>query len=86
LIAGSKSSSGRNLDRTLKNLEKTHTYNEKDLEASNLWLAEPDTSLEMAQFVNKQPGLSKAVGNFLDKRVKVYSKQLPWAERKQKLQ
>jgi len=86
VIAGSKSSSGRNLDRTLKNLEKTHTYNEKDLEASNLWLAEPDTSLEMAQFVNKQPGLSKAVGNFLDKRVKIYAKQLPWAERKQKLQ
>jgi hypothetical protein len=70
----------------LKTLEKTHTYNDKDLDASNLWLAEPNTSLEMAQFVNKQPKLSNAVDSFLSKRVKAYAKQLPWAERKQKLQ
>lgn len=86
LVAGSSSDSSKNLGRMLKTLEKTHTYDEKDLDSSNLWLAEPNTSLEMAKFVNNQPGLSKAVDNFLSKRVKAYSKQLPWAERKQKLQ
>jgi pimeloyl-ACP methyl ester carboxylesterase len=86
LVAGSTSSSSKNLGRMLKTLEKTHTYNDKDLDASNLWLAEPNTSLEMAQFVNKQPKLSNAVDSFLSKRVKAYAKQLPWAERKQKLQ
>lgn len=86
LVAGTSSGSSRNLGRMLKILEKSHTYDQKNLDASTLWLAEPDTSLEMAQFVNKQPGLSKAVDNFLSKRVSSYAKQLPWAERKQKLQ
>lgn len=86
LLAGSSSPSSKNLGRMLKTLEKTHTFDEKDYDASNLWLGEPNTSLEMAQFVNKQPKLSNAIDSFISKRVKIYSKQLPWAERKQKLQ
>lgn len=85
LIAGSSSGQSKNIDRIMKTLEKSHTYNEKDLNASNMWLAEPNTSLDKAQFVNKQPGLAKAVDNFLTARVKPLAKQLPWAERKQSL-
>ena len=85
LIAGTDSDQSKNIGKMLKTLEKSHTHDEKNLDSSTLWLAEPNTSLEKSQFVKNQPGLLDAVDNFLAKRVKSFSKQLPWAERKQKI-
>jgi len=86
LVAGSTSDQSSVITKMLKTLEKTHSYDEKNLDASNLWLAEPNTSLEKAQLINNQPNIAKAVDQFITKRVKAYSKQLPWVERKRKIE
>lgn len=84
LLAGGNSDQHANISRMKKTLEKTHSFNPDNVDASNLWIIEPDTSLEKAQFVGSQPNMSKVVDSFLSKRVKSFAKNLPWAERKAK--
>jgi hypothetical protein len=84
LLAGGNSDQHANISRMKKTLEKTHSFDPDNVDASNLWIIEPDTSLEKAQFVGSQPNMSKVIDSFLSKRVKSFAKNLPWAERKAK--